>query len=185
MKARVALLLILIYFGFTGCEMKHYTLKDGITKVPFDSAAYINKSKFNPSLLSIIDTATIYEKYNKEVNLPYRQDKDVTHRIYGVYKFYSNGYLNYFVLDRDSSLSVNDFNPEYNGYRGVYFIENNKVRYNLYAGSNELGHIGKLTGTFVFSNDTLYNYRDANKNFVDVYIKRKLPSDFVTYSAKW
>ena len=184
LKALV-LLFILVVLTF-GCEMKTYTLQNGRTKVPVDSTVYKNKSKFDKNLLTIIDTGVVYEVYNVESKTPVRLDMDYTHRFYGVYKFYSNGCLNYFTLDRNEPIDTTTFNPNYDGKRGVYYKEGNQIRYDLYAESNQQGHIGLLTGTFVFSNDTLYKYTYSDYlKQPSIYIKRRLPTGYLDYSANW
>lgn len=176
-----AMLLIVI-----GCEMKTYTLQNGRTKVPADSIAYKNISKFDTTLLAIVDTGVVYEEYRPEKKILSRLDTGITTSIYGVIRFYSNGYYNHFYINRNNTLDSNDFNPSYNGKRGVYFKQGNLIRYDLYAESNQLGHIGLLTGTFIFSNDTLYMY--AYSDYLkrpSIYVKRKIPYGYLNYSVNW
>ncbi len=185
MRKLKALVFILVVLTL-GCEMKTYTLQNGITKVPVDSTVYKNKSKFDKSLLTIIDTGVIYEEYRSEKKILSRLDSDITTSIYGVIRFYSNGCYNNFYINRDNMLDSNDFNPLYNGKRGVYYKEGNQIRYDLYAESNQQGHIGLLTGTFVFSNDTLYKYTYSDYlKQPSIYIKRRLPTGYLDYSANW
>lgn len=169
---------------FVSCEMKTYTLSNGITKVPADTTVYKQKVKFDTSLLSIIDTAVIYEEYSIESGMLKRLDNDITHRFYGVYRFYLNGCLNYFVLDKEYLVDTSYFNPDYDGYRGVYYLERNKIRCDLFAGSNELGWIGKLPATMMFIGDTLYVYKDYSK-YKSIYIKRELPIEYFNYKSNW
>ena len=183
-KLKALVLLFILVVLTLGCEMKTYTLQNGITKVPVDSTVYKNKSKFDKSLLTIIDTPVVYEAYNVERKTPVRLDVDYTHRFYGVYKFYSNGCLNYFTLNRDESIDTNTFNPLYRGQRGVYYLEKNQIKVDLITLINGYGSIGKLTSTFSFSNDTLYEHTNYVK-YVTVYIKRKLPSGYLNYKANW
>jgi hypothetical protein len=174
-------IIILLLFS---CEMKTYTLQNGKTKVPVNPSVYKNKSKFDTSLLKIIDTTVIYERLDDERSLLLRMDTGPETRFYGVYRFYSNGCFNYFTIDRNQSLDSNSFNPEYRGYRGVYFKEDDRIRSDLFAGSNELGWIGKLPGTLTFKGDTLIVYEKLSM-LTEVYIKRKLPQGYLDYNANW
>lgn len=179
------LIVILSITVLFGCRLQTYTLQDNITKVPSDTAVYKNKLKFDASLLSIIDTGVVYEQYSVERNSLYRTDTNFDTEFYGVFRFYSNGCFNSFILMRGDVLDTNTFSPEFSGYRGVYYKEKNKLRYDLFAESNELRHIGKLTGTFEFSGDTLYTIRDVDKKYVEVYIKRKLPMQYLNHTTNW
>lgn len=167
------------------CEMKTYLLKDGITKVPIKKDVYENKVKFDKSLLTTIDTGAIYEEFDTYRNVLKRLDSDSKRSFYGVYRFYANGKFNSFGIDKSVPLDSKMFNPEYRGYRGVYYLDKNQIRYDLFAPSNELRWIGKLTGTFRFSGDTLYVQRDESPQYINVYIKRELPKEFLQYNANW
>jgi len=165
--------------------MKTITLQNGRTKVPAKNNAYKNKMKSDNSLLKIVDINVVYEKFNKHYNVLQRLDTNVETKVYGVYRFYPNGKFNKFFIDKRDVFNKNDFNPRYNGYRGVYYWDKNQIRYDLFAESNELGWIGKLTGTFTFSGDTLYVKRDVDKTHIDIYIKRKLPPSYLDHKADW
>lgn len=174
----------LIVLLFLSCQMKTYTLQNGKTKVPKKSSVYANKSKFEVSLLSIIDTTVVYEEFDIDKKILLRYDNDITTKFYGIYRFYSDGYFNLFIINREDVLDTNSFNPEYRGYRGVYYKEDNQIRYDIFTIINELGHIGKLSGTFKISSDTLLVNRDVNK-YPRMYIKRVLPSSFLNHQANW
>jgi hypothetical protein len=177
-------LIVLAFGSMTAC-MKTFTLQNGRTKVPTKTLVYKNKVNFEKALLNVVDTAVVYEEFNKRYNVLTRLDNHIETSFYAVYRFYPNGELNYFVLDRDRPQGTNDFNPEYKGYRGVYYSEKSKIKYDLFAPSNELRWIGKLTGEFTFSGDTLYVRRDESPKEVDIYIKRTLPPEYFQYKANW
>jgi hypothetical protein len=168
----------------TAC-MRTFTLPNGYTKVPAKPSVYKNKAKFDKSSLALIDTGSIYEEFDQHYNVLRRLDTHIETGTYGAYRFYPDGKFNLFFFDRDKSLQPNDLNPEHTGYRGVYYSEETKVRYDLFAATNGLGWIGKLTGTFKFSGDTLYEIRDVDKKHIDIYIKRKLPPGYLDYKANW
>lgn len=151
---------VLIILFFTTCRLKTFILQDNITKVPIDTSVYKNKVKFDSTLLNVIETDIVYEEYSTERNSLCRTDNHFDTEYFGVYRFYPNGCLNYFVLTRDDIIDTNTFNPQVRGYRGLYYKEKGKIHFDLYAESNELGHIGRLTGTLTVSGDTLYEYVD-------------------------
>ena len=170
----------------TAC-MRTFTLQNGRTKVPAKTIVYKNKAKFDKSLLNDIDTGVVYEKFNKQYNVLQRLlDSPIGTGVYGAYRFYLDGRFNLFFIRSDEPLNPNDFNPEYNGSRGVYYLKGNTVRYDLFAPSNGLGWIGKSTGNFTFSGDTLYvNDDDISRRGVEIYIKRKLPPEYFKHKADW
>jgi len=165
--------------------MKTVTLQNGRTKVPAKSDVYKNKDKFHKSLLTLIDTAVVYEEFNKQYNILQRLDNHIETSFYGCYRFYPDGRLNYFVLNRNKPSDLNDFNPEYRGYRGVYYSENDKIRFDLFAEIDDMQNIGKITGTLIIKGDTLYVMRDVDKRYIDIYIKRELPPGYLDYKANW
>ncbi|MCH8904016.1 MAG: hypothetical protein IIA45_08900 [Bacteroidetes bacterium] len=177
------LIYLVILFHLISC-VNTYKLSDGISRVPSNSKVYKNKSKFNISLLNTIDTSVVYEKYSIRYNILARMDNHPETSIYGVYRFYPGGYFNYFVLDRDIALDIKDFDPVYTGYRGVYYHEKNEIRYDNFGISNGLGWIGKLTGAFTFIGDTLYKKSDYS-SYVQIYIKRELPKEYLKYRVDW
>jgi hypothetical protein len=177
-------LLSVIVVYITSC-MPTYTLQNGRTKVPTKPAIYKNQAKFDKTLLKIVDTGVVYEEFNKRYNVLTRLDNHIETRIYAVYRFYPNGRFNIFFIDRDKPLNINEFNPHYQGYRGVFYSEKNQIRYDLFAESNGLGWIGKLSGTFYFNGDTLYIKRDEASKEFDIYIKKELPSGYLNYKAVW
>jgi hypothetical protein len=174
----------------TAC-MRVYLLKDGITQVPVDTDVYANKIGFDKSLLDCIDTEAIYEEFDHQYIVLNRLDNHIETSIYATYRFYPDGRFNVFILDREMALDSNTFNPEFNGYRGIYYKENGKIRYDYFSSISELGYIGKITGTFKFNGDTLYVKRDDTKGInktihpVNIYIKRQLPLYYLDYKSNW
>lgn len=169
---------------FAAC-MKTITLQNGITKVPVKADVYKNKTKFDKSLLTLIDTKAIYEELDQRYNVLRRLDTHVETSLYGAYRFYPDGRFNSFGVDRNAPLDANTFNPEYSGYRGVYYLEKGQIRYDLFGPVNQLYWTGELNGTFKFSGDTLYVIRDVDKRYIGIYIKREFPQSYLDYKAEW
>ena len=53
--------------------------------------------------------------------------------------------------------------PLFTGYRGIYYTENDIIRYNLFAEIGQRQQTGKITGTLTFGGDILYVKRDDRK----------------------
>jgi hypothetical protein len=172
--------------------MKVYTLLDKVTDVPKSNAVYKNKSKFTSTLLGIVDTGVVYEEFDPNYNILTRLDNHIeNNNLYRLFRFYPNGCFNRFTINKDKNLDVIFFDPNYAGYRGVYYADNSKIRYDFFAGIDQRQHTGKITGTLTFSGDTLYVKRDDRKGLnatdysTEIYIKRKLPPEYFQYKANW
>lgn len=177
---------VLFFFLFISCGIKTFKLKNSITEVPSDSNVYLNKSKYIKSLNNIIDTSSVYEEYDVFNRSLERLNKQDPHCCYSVLKFYGNGLLNYFVLDKDNLLNVEDFNPENNGYRGVYYEDNGSVRIDLFIIVDQFRNIGKLSGNISIENDTLYLKTDKHSS-VRKFIKNNkiVPKEFLKFKVNW
>jgi hypothetical protein len=177
----------------TSCiVLKTSTLLDNSTQVPKNIEVYKNQDKFNLSILSEIDTSFIYEEYNiREHTLERLLTGNNNHNRYIFYKFYSNGCFNVFSYWKDSTLPVSFLNPNYSGLRGIYYLTNGKIFYDEFGGVDQFHNIGKITGTFRTSGDTLFEKRNdikglySEKFTTNIYIKRKLPKEYFQYKANW
>ena len=178
------LIFMFLYVCLLSCNMKTYKLLDGISRVPTEQSVYKNKIKFDTTLLAIIDTNAIYEEYDQELRILKRLNIHMGRGTYGVLRFYPNGCLNEFGLDRDKRLAKGDLNPLYHGYRGVYYNENSKIRFDLFAEVDQRQHIGLLKGTIYFNGDTMYFKRD-DLSYKEIYIKRKVLQENLNYTADW
>ena len=182
---------VLLGLVLLSCNMKVYTLLDKATDVPKNEEVYGNKSKFNETILNTIDTNAVYEEYDTEKNILARLDPCTSCRGYLIFRFYPNGCLNMFYFKRNSTLPVKEFDPLYTGYRGVFYLENNKIRYDYFAEIDAQQHIGKISGTLSVVGDTLYVNRDDRKGLnatsysPKIYIKRKLPAEYFVYKPGW
>ena len=168
------------------------TLSNGRTKVPAENNYFKNKKYFSVSLLEKIDTAAIYvEAYS------YRSSKEdfspVNNEIarrtdgwYSVYKFYSNGCLNSFYFENDHEIKKEDIDPEREGDRGVYYLDDrNNIIIDQFVivgyGFRPIYGIDK--NIIKVKGDTLLIKNDLTR--VNVYVKRKIPEDWLIYKADW
>lgn len=156
---------------FISCGIKTFYLENKRTRVPVNSKEYINKTKFEKSILTSIDTASLYQELLDNSGWG------------GIYKFYPNGCFNWYYIEGTTIPSADYFNPEINGYRGVYYMDKGKIKGDLFAPADERRNIGKLTEIFTVSGDTLFVERKFG--YVDIYIKRKLPPEYFVYKANW
>lgn len=130
-KNRISgIILGLLALLMTACIQSNL-LKNGITEVPAKSKVYKNKVKFDESITHKVNTNVIYEEYDKRYGVLRRLDNHVERSVYGAYRFYPDGRFNKFGLDRKFPLSKEDFNPEYSGSRGVYYLEEDRIRSTL------------------------------------------------------
>lgn len=175
---------LFIFLVFTSCGLKTFTLQDGITEVASNPKVYSNKVKFLRSELGSIDTLTIFEEYNTFEKILERYNYKQARSHYGAYRFYGNGCFNYFILDRkDTILSTKMFDPNYSGWRGIYYKNKNKIKGDLSNQISGMGEIGKLTMSFEFKGDTLFV--SAKNRDREVYIKRYLPISVLNRQANW
>lgn len=165
--------------------MDTVVLKDGITEVPTDENVFKRVNGIDNSIFEIIDTNAIYESYLKRYNTLARLDTHIETSVYGAYKFYSNGRFNMFFFNRNENLHANDFNPKYTGYRGIYYIEDSILKYDIFIPSNRFQWIDKYTGSIKFQGDTLLIKKDIFPNTEKIYIKRKLPDGYLDNKADW
>jgi len=164
--------------------MRTVKLRDGITKVPVRTSVYKNKIKFDKTIAAVIDTSAFFEEIDPNFKVLKRLDSNVENSFYGVYRFYSNGYLNYFVVNRDTPIESDFFDPQLHGYRGVYYLKKNKICYDLFCTINQAGWIGLLTGHFTIKGDTLIVTSYQSKG-IEVYVKRKAPESVNVYRGNW
>jgi hypothetical protein len=170
------------------------TLLDDSTKIPADKNYFKNKKYFSVSLLDKIDTAVIYkEDYyyssNKKDFTPIDNKKwySTNNRV-SIYKFYSNGCINLFFFRNGYEIEKNDLNPEYKGHRGVYYIDNKgniKIDKFVIVGYG-FGPLYDINKSIVkIKGDTLLIKYFSNLTSVDVYVKQKIPKEWLIYKADW
>lgn len=172
--------LYFLFIGLVSCGMRTTRLGDNISRVPKNTNAYKNRVKFDSSVLQYFDTSVVYEEYNSWKGILSRYDSADLHGFYEIYRFYPNGFMNCFVIDRNKPLVPKEFDPEYNGYRGVYYKKGSKLKGELFTAVNGLGHMGKLTERLIIKGDTLIVVTGENRNR-SFFIKRKLPPEYLIY----
>src|ERR1044072_1041854 len=140
-------LLLLLVAGLVSCGRRKVYLGNNTTAVPKNTKAYKNRVRFDSSVLKDIDTSMMYEEigYYHMDSLWIRKDLFTSHYIYyGVLRFYSNGFVNEFIVDSTKPLTPKNFDPAYAGYRGVYYRKKSHIQLELLGPVNGLQHMGKL-----------------------------------------
>lgn len=183
------ILLSTTLFTLSCSGQKYVRLNDSFVKIPNKSSMYKNIDKFDTKLLAIIDTEVIYEEFDVYNNILQRLDTADVDKSYYVIRFFPNGYFHSFHLREDnihnnSSSNKNSYNPERVGIRGVYYYENNKIRYDIYGRTSEMGGVRKISGEFIINGDTLIDNRD-NLSYQNIYIKREVPKEYLDYQVDW
>lgn len=169
-------IILLIYLLPISCSYKTVYLQNGYTKIAVDEKVYRNKAQFKMSILSDIDTNAIYYKADSRDG-------------FEVYRFYNNGCLNLFFTEKvTGELNEQDFNPEINGHRGVFYIKGNRIKSDLFTRTTGMGAMGILTRTLIFHRDSLFVLDgDGGKSWwkdghTDTFYKKPFPFHF---KANW
>jgi hypothetical protein len=171
---------------FGSCKMHTALLSNNTTRVPVSRDVYKNRVHFDKSLLQILDTGSVYEELELRYNVLSRLDTNKGTSVYGIYKFYPSGNLNYFVIDREEQFTPDIFDPTYAGYRGVYYLKGNRIKGELFGVADERSNIRKLDNEFTFKGDTLFvTTKNRGLSYHSIYIKRKLPREYFVYKADW
>jgi hypothetical protein len=184
-------LTIILFVLLAGCGIKTKLLQDGGTRVPINPKYFENKPKFTQELLSQVDTSVVYEEFShtfyvkdQPVKVLARFNYQNKQKYYGIYRFYGNGCYNLFIVNRDDSiLTKRTFDPNYHGYRGVYYWHNDKINGELVTQVQGIGTMGRVKQNFSFKGDTLIVSEKIKP--IRIYIKRKILPEFIVHNANW
>jgi hypothetical protein len=148
-------------------------LLNGHTKVPKDEKVLLNKKRSLKYVKGDIDTLSLYWKIVDD-------DPSVDY----VYRFYSNGAINLFTLQTDTSNYRKFFNPAYNGYRGYYYESSGCLKADYFGPVSDSYDMGRITERFEIRGDTLFEISDKYGT-VHPFIKRPMPKNIMKYKATW
>ena len=185
---------ICLLFLFS-CSIRTTTLENEITKVAVNKKKYKNLSRFDKSILDIVDTSVIYESFTEKnyygiddsetVNIVDRLNFKDSYSFYSCYKFYENGRVNLFALNKnDSILTKKTFDPNFRGSRGIYYKKNDNIFAELIGRVTGPGRIGKNRVKLKFVGDTLFVYSKPY-NHERIYLKREIPNELLNHKAEW
>jgi hypothetical protein len=146
-------------------------------------SVYKNKRDVHLSLFNYIDTNVVYEKIDYEYFISNGKYRNTN---YCLLRFYPNGNFNEFYVPRNTTdLNIVDLDPNYRGTRGVYFMLDNKIRFEHFAPTSELGTIGKQRGHILVRGDTLILNTEKPAAFSEVFVRKILPKNLLRYNADW
>ena len=183
--------ILLILFASCG-GIKVRFLNNKTTAVPFDNNIF-NKNIYDRNFLTIIDTVALYKLEYGFVTSKNSFKASTKNRYYSsssniaYYKFYKNGCVNLFSFHNQDSITINSLNPELNGQRGIVYKKNNGLKLGLftivgYGYGPEYGIVGS---TIIIKDDTIFEKKDKNIEYINVYIKQKIPKEFLIYKPDW
>lgn len=188
------LILLSAMLSFNSCTTKTTLLEDGLTKVPSEDDFFKNKHMFHNQILKHIETDVIYvEEYSylsKDNDFQRKNEKlevATGGQYKTVYRFYKNGCVNLFTINQLEDFTLNTFNPDYRGSRGVYYLKNNYVNVDFFGVKGYfLGKdYGVLSKKIKIEGDTLLIKSNSEKNYIQVFSKQRIPNEYLKYNADW
>jgi hypothetical protein len=183
MKIKLTPVFFFLVTILASCGMPATRLGNNRTRIPKNNKVYKHRDNFNAEVLRYIDTSVVYE----EIGYLNRLNKDSLvlliqehgRQYCAFYRFYSNGFMN--KINIDTTWTPKQFDPTYNGYRGVYYMKKGKIITELFAPCNQLYQMGKLKFTVDVKGDTLIVWMSKSEWYPDVYVKRKLSPEYLNY----
>ena len=182
-----------LFIFFIACGgMKMRFLNNETTAVPFNNNIF-KKNRGDINSLTEIDTVALYKFEYGFVTSKNSFKASAQNRYFSnssviaYYKFYKNGCVNLFSFSNQDSITANNLNPELNGQRGIVYKKNNALKLDLftiigYGYGREYGLVGS---TMIIKDDTIFEKKDKNIEYVNVYLKQKLPKEFLIYKPDW
>lgn len=181
--------------GLFSCNVKTRYLDNNKTRVPTDNQVFGNRGLFNSDVLKEIDTDVIYEEIygylsQKDNFIPLGKQKNYnTQMQVGYYRFYENGCVNFFILEKDFNAAQQErnINPEYDGSRGILYQKEGARKVDLFA-IKSYGlkpNYDIITRIIEIKGDSLFEKTMKDANSVRVYAKRKLSPMASAYTADW
>lgn len=154
-------------------------LQDGRIPVPKNPRAYRERDSFNKSINCSIDTTVFYEELYSDLLTKKRGST-----WYSMMRFYGNGDMNIFHFYIDPELKSSDFDPNWSGYRGVYYLKGDEIWMTYYNTVNSIG-IGPYRGKIETWADTLKVTFPNLPQYDMLFVKRPMPSEYFQFRADW
>lgn len=181
-------LLLLILF-FTSCELiKQKKLSDGTTKVPFDEN-YFNKNyrdKYQIIFPNGIDGNSIYIEsfYLSRKGEIFNSKKGHNSFIEGI-RFYKNGCVSSFTIDKNSLIDSLNLDPSSTGYRGICYVNKKDTLIDIIVPISDAYDLGKANYNFKIKGDTLFLKYKRDPQIVKIYLKTTLKKESINYNSVW
>ncbi|MCD0467651.1 hypothetical protein [Flavobacterium sp. ENC] len=179
--------LIIVLF-FVSCEtIKSKKLDDGITKIPVDKLFFHKnyRYKYHVVLSKVIDTNSVYiESFYLDSKGELFSTKKGFNSFLNGLKFYGNGCLNNFVINKDSLLNLPELNPLRTGFRGISYIKKKDTVIEIIAPIDENYNLGKKQYYLKVRTDTLF-LEEKQTSLKYIYVRHKLNDNNTKYKADW
>jgi len=157
-----------------------YYLKDGYTKVPLDSS-FFKKEKKAP--LNVDFNAVYIVSYYVGHDYLWDYDKG-DHLTRTGLRFYKNGNVSSFEINKKKIKNLPDLNPSDSGYRGISYMSKGIDYIMLYVPKTEYLRYGKKKYAIEIKGDSLY-LKDVVGNSLDIYLKKELIGKNLKYTGDW
>jgi hypothetical protein len=180
--------LILSFFIIScgGIKTKH--LNNSYIQIPLDDSFFIKnyKSKYKLVKFSSENYESIYlESFYTDYSGKFFNSKSGANSFIGAFKFYKNGAVNRFSLDKRKLNNLSILNPTKKGYRGVYYLKNGKQMISIVLPvTQNRKNYGVKDYEFSFKGDTL-TIKEKNSNYKYIYLKQKLSKENLKFRADW
>lgn len=173
---------------FVSCEtIKSKKLDDEISKIPVDKFFFHKnyRDKYPVMLLKMIDTNSVYiESFYLDSKGELLSTKKGFNSFLNGLKFYGNGCVNNFVINKDSLVNLPELNPLRRGFRGISYIKNKDTVIEIIAPIDENYTLGKKQYYLKVRTDTLF-LEEKQTSLKYIYLRHKLNDTNIKYKADW
>lgn len=180
----IRFLIILLFLS--SCNfIKTTKLLDGLTKIPLNKDFFDKKysEKFEVINLKQVDFNSIYiASLSISDNGIYNLKSGGNPFIRG-YKFYENGRINSFSLDKYHLDSLKTFDPIIRGYRGITYIKKEDTLVDIYLPISDNYRFGKSKYKAKINSDTLFLIDQYDVTYI--YLKKELSKENQEFKANW
>ncbi|MDX6188493.1 hypothetical protein SGQ83_03950 [Flavobacterium sp. Fl-318] len=179
---------LILGFFFVSCEtIKYKKLDDGISKIPVDKFFFHKnyRNKYEIALLKMIDINSVYIEsfYLDPKDKFFNSQKGFNSFINGL-KFYGNGCVSNFVINKDSLFNLPKLDPLKRGSRGISFIKQKDTVIEIIVPIDETYNLGKKQYYLKVHADTLF-LEDKQTSLRYIYLKHKLHGENTKFKADW
>jgi|GEM_PF-4145143 len=177
-----------IFIG-TICGIRSRTLKNGYKKVPYDKE-FFNKhyrKRYGVVNLKDVDYNAVYiEAYIISAVGDWFNSRQNNNTGISIIKFYNNGCVNKFYIDKNRIDNLPLLNPEIRGYRGILYKKNKDILMDIVANITGCYILCKYKYKVRIKGDTLFLKSKENSNKdTYVYLRKVLSEKNLNYEADW
>ncbi len=183
---KIKFLIILLFL--TSCSfsfIKTNELEDGMTDVPFNKDFFDKRYREKHEVINLnqVDFNAIYiESYSISDNGIFDLRSGSNDFINGI-KFYTNGCVSVFGIDKNKINDQRLLNPIVHGFRGMSYVKKKDTLIDFYAPANSSYQFGKIKHKARVNGDTLF--LTDRYDIIDVYLKKQLTEKNLGFEADW